>query len=81
MQHRWILEGLCINANRGSGNIVLSAFLWNKSDKEEEALPRLAMADEVDPITDISMDTDRWFNIVQPFLSNSLTENICQQGA
>lgn len=40
------------------GNTVLSAFR-NKSDKEEEALPRLATTDEVDPIIDISMDIYR----------------------
>lgn len=69
VQHRWVLEGLCVDASNRGGNIVLSASSWDKSDKEERALPRLASAEVGNPIT-ISVDTWRQF-IVWPFLSHS----------
>lgn len=79
VQHRWVLEGLCLDASRGC-NIVLSAFSWNKSDEEEEALPRLASAEDTGPITGISVGAWRWCSVVCPVLSDSLTGNRFPQG-
>lgn len=80
VQHRWVLEGLCLDASSRGCNIVLSAFSWSKSDEEEKALPRLASAEDLGPTTGISMDAWRWFSAVWPVLSDSLPGNRFPRG-